>query len=204
MGEEYGEHGAVPVLHRPHRRARSPRPRATGAGEEFAALRAVRRARSPIRRIRRPSQRSKLTRRRDGSAGRPVRASCWPSARGSAGESEPIEFDEDGRWLRVRRGSHELVCNFAHAEPRCRRRRGRRRRARHRRRRPSGASGSLDTCPACRSADRDERDGLAGPAVPARRHLGRGAARTSRSSPRTPSASSCACSTTRATRRASR
>ena len=28
------------------------------------------------------------------------------------GEAE-ADFDEDARWLRVRRGDHELVCNFA-------------------------------------------------------------------------------------------
>ena len=35
-----------------------------------------------------------------------------------AGESDPIEFDEDERWLRVGRGAYELLCNFSHTEPR--------------------------------------------------------------------------------------
>jgi hypothetical protein len=30
---------------------------------------------------------------------------------------EAIAFDEDARWLRVTRGGHEIVCNFAQ-EPR--------------------------------------------------------------------------------------
>jgi maltooligosyltrehalose trehalohydrolase len=33
-----------------------------------------------------------------------------------AGDAEEIAFDEDARWLRVRRGDFELVCNFA-SEP---------------------------------------------------------------------------------------
>ena len=33
------------------------------------------------------------------------------------GEAEPVAFDEDARWLRVRRGGHELAMNFAR-EPR--------------------------------------------------------------------------------------
>jgi maltooligosyltrehalose trehalohydrolase len=33
-----------------------------------------------------------------------------------AGDVDEIEFDEDGRWLRVRRGVYELVCNFGNRE----------------------------------------------------------------------------------------
>jgi maltooligosyltrehalose trehalohydrolase len=33
------------------------------------------------------------------------------------GETESVAFDEQARWLRVRRAGHEIVCNFA-AEPR--------------------------------------------------------------------------------------
>ena len=29
------------------------------------------------------------------------------------GDADSIEFDEDERWLRVRRGRFELICNFA-------------------------------------------------------------------------------------------
>ena len=50
-----------------------------------------------------------------------------------------------------------------------------------------------------RSAARDEPSVWPGTAVPARRDVGRRAARTSRCSPSTPSASSCACSTTTTT-----
>jgi maltooligosyltrehalose trehalohydrolase len=39
-------------------------------------------------------------------------------ARGELAGEEPgeIAFDEDGRWLRVRRGAYELVCNFGAGE----------------------------------------------------------------------------------------
>jgi maltooligosyltrehalose trehalohydrolase len=30
-----------------------------------------------------------------------------------AGDADEIAFDEDARWLRVRRGAFELVCNFS-------------------------------------------------------------------------------------------
>jgi maltooligosyltrehalose trehalohydrolase len=33
-----------------------------------------------------------------------------------SGEAAPIAFDEEGRWLRVGRGSYELVCNFGEHE----------------------------------------------------------------------------------------
>jgi maltooligosyltrehalose trehalohydrolase len=34
------------------------------------------------------------------------------------GESGPVEFDDEERWLRVRRDDAELLCNFSHSEPR--------------------------------------------------------------------------------------
>ena len=30
------------------------------------------------------------------------------------GDADSIDFDEDERWLRVRRGRFEVICNFAH------------------------------------------------------------------------------------------
>ena len=39
---------------------------------------------------------------------------CWRSvARSDRGEADEIDFDDDARWLRVRRGDHQLVCNFS-------------------------------------------------------------------------------------------
>jgi hypothetical protein len=33
------------------------------------------------------------------------------------GDADEITFDEEERWLRVRRGRFELVCNFSSTEP---------------------------------------------------------------------------------------
>ncbi len=33
-----------------------------------------------------------------------------------AGEVDTVEFDEDRRWLRLRRGAHEMICNFSPQE----------------------------------------------------------------------------------------
>ena len=32
------------------------------------------------------------------------------------GDADAIEYDENAKWLRVRRGEFELVCNFSHDE----------------------------------------------------------------------------------------
>jgi maltooligosyltrehalose trehalohydrolase len=62
-------------------------------------------------------ERSKLTRRRN-----PAIASLYAELlearrRLPPGDADSIEFDEEARWLRVRRGAFELVCNFS-SEPR--------------------------------------------------------------------------------------
>ncbi len=57
---------------------------------------------------------SRLTRERDPALSRlyaelvRIRRSLDPG-----GEAEEIEFDDDARWLRLRRGEHQLVCNFS-------------------------------------------------------------------------------------------
>jgi maltooligosyltrehalose trehalohydrolase len=56
---------------------------------------------------------SKLTRERD-----PVISQLYAELlqiRGALGprEADEIDFDDDARWLRVRRGDHQLVCNFS-------------------------------------------------------------------------------------------
>jgi maltooligosyltrehalose trehalohydrolase len=55
---------------------------------------------------------SKLTRRRDGELCA-LYAALIACRREVSGETEGVVFDEDGRWLRVSRGNHEMVCNFA-------------------------------------------------------------------------------------------
>jgi maltooligosyltrehalose trehalohydrolase len=63
-------------------------------------------------------ERSKLTRRGDPATAR-LYVDLLATRRriGGAGDAELIDFDEEARWLHVRRGGLDLVCNFA-AEPR--------------------------------------------------------------------------------------
>jgi maltooligosyltrehalose trehalohydrolase len=62
-------------------------------------------------------ERSKLTRRGDPAIQR-LYVDLLAARRGiGAGEPEVIDFDEERRWLRVRRAGFDLVCNFA-SEPR--------------------------------------------------------------------------------------
>jgi maltooligosyltrehalose trehalohydrolase len=56
---------------------------------------------------------SKLTRRRDSELAALYARLLETRKRLPRGEAGPIEFDEQRRWLRVRRGPYELVCNFA-------------------------------------------------------------------------------------------
>ena len=60
---------------------------------------------------------SKLTREADPRAGGALRrAAAGPPRAPSAAMPSEIAFDEDERWLRVRRGDFELVCNFGENE----------------------------------------------------------------------------------------
>ena len=88
--------GAVSVLLRPHRRARSPRRRARAAAQEFAAFAAVRRGdpRPPgpghVRALQAHAASG------DPAIARALRASCCrPAASCPPGEADAIEFDED-------------------------------------------------------------------------------------------------------------
>src|SRR5947209_11206051 len=58
-------------------------------------------------------ERSKLTRRGDPALQRLYVDLLALRRKLAPGEAELIDFDEDQRWLRVRRGGFELVCNFA-------------------------------------------------------------------------------------------
>jgi maltooligosyltrehalose trehalohydrolase len=58
-------------------------------------------------------ERSKLTRRGDPALQRLYVDLLALRRRIGAGEAELIDFDEEARWLRVRRAGYELVCNFA-------------------------------------------------------------------------------------------
>ena len=56
---------------------------------------------------------SKLTRNRDPELERLYAALLEARRKLPPGDAEEIAFDEDSRWLRVRRGRFQLVCNFA-------------------------------------------------------------------------------------------
>ncbi len=62
-------------------------------------------------------ERSKLTRHRDETLARLYQELIAIRHELPRGNADEIEFDESERWLRVRRGDFELVCNFA-GEPR--------------------------------------------------------------------------------------
>jgi maltooligosyltrehalose trehalohydrolase len=55
---------------------------------------------------------SKLTRRRDGEL-ESLYAALIRWRQVLSGEVELIELDEESSWLRLRRGEHEMICNFA-------------------------------------------------------------------------------------------
>jgi maltooligosyltrehalose trehalohydrolase len=55
---------------------------------------------------------SKLTRRTDRSI-EGLYAALVGCRREISGEAECLRLDEDGRWLHLRRGGHEMICNFA-------------------------------------------------------------------------------------------
>jgi maltooligosyltrehalose trehalohydrolase len=58
-------------------------------------------------------ERSKLTRRPDAEIARLYGRLIEARKRLPPGEARQIECDESERWLRFRRGAHEVVCNFA-------------------------------------------------------------------------------------------
>ncbi len=62
-------------------------------------------------------ERSKLTRRGDAAIARLYVDLLAARRRIGTGEAEAIDFDEEERWLRVRRRGFDIVCNFA-SEPR--------------------------------------------------------------------------------------
>ena len=194
---------AVPVLLRPHRRGHRRRD-ARGPPARVRRLRRVRRrARCPTRRTRRPSSapssratgepeglrdlyaallrvraRAAAGRRRRRSTSTSTPAGC-ASRRGpydAARQLLPRDRARPARAARPSRAAPRTTPRSSRASWSCRRCRGR-----------------------CCRVTRD----LAGTAVPAGRRPGTGAGPTSRCSPRTPSASSCACSTTTTTRRGS-
>ena len=114
MGEEYGER--APFLfftdHIDEGIARATREGRRREFEAFAAFgEEVPDPQDPA-----TFQASKLTGRRDVDL-EDLYAELIRRRRTLTGEVDAIDFDEDGRWLRLRRGEHEMICNFG-PEPR--------------------------------------------------------------------------------------
>ena len=111
MGEEYGETAPFQFFsdHIDTRIAQATR---DGRREEFAAF-AQFGEEIPDPQAVETFERSKLTRRRDADLVQLYRELLAARRRLPPGDVEAIEFDEQARWLRYRRGAYELACNFA-------------------------------------------------------------------------------------------
>jgi maltooligosyltrehalose trehalohydrolase len=110
MGEEYGEPAPFQFFsdHIDEEIARATR---QGRRQEFAAF-AQFGEQIPDPQDRATFERSKLTRRREPAIARLYSQLMSARRQLPRGDADEIEFDEGARWLRVRRGPFELVCNF--------------------------------------------------------------------------------------------
>jgi maltooligosyltrehalose trehalohydrolase len=115
MGEEYGEAAPFQFFsdHIDKRIADATR---EGRRREFAAF-AQFEEEVPNPQDVATFERSKLSRRRDPALAGLYAQLLAARRRLPPGDADAIEFDEDSRWLWVRRGGFEILCNFA-AEPR--------------------------------------------------------------------------------------
>ncbi len=116
MGEEYGEDAPFQFFsdHIDPNIAEATR---EGRRAEFASFTAFSKEEIPDPQDRATFERSKLTRRRDDALSRLYADLLATRRRLPGGDVAAVEFDEGARWLRVRRGTFDLVMNFA-AEPR--------------------------------------------------------------------------------------
>jgi maltooligosyltrehalose trehalohydrolase len=112
MGEEYGEPAPFQFFsdHIDKRIAEATR---KGRRAEFAAFAQFAGEEIPDPQDPATFERSKLTRRRDADLEKLYGRLLAARRRIGADEVDEIAFDEEARWLRVRRGPAELVCNFA-------------------------------------------------------------------------------------------
>src|SRR3954471_14364413 len=110
MGEEYGERAPFQFFtdHIDEKIAAATR---EGRRREFAAFEQfgeeIPDPQSPV-----TFEASKLTRERDPDIQRLYAELLAARRRLPPGDADEIAFDEDSRWLRVRRGAFQLVCNF--------------------------------------------------------------------------------------------
>jgi maltooligosyltrehalose trehalohydrolase len=111
MGEEHGERAPFQFFcdHIDKRIADATR---EGRRREFAAFAEFARREVPDPQDPQTFERSKLTR-RGGAKMRALYAGLLHARRQLPPGVDSVEFSEDDRWLRVRRGAFELACNFA-------------------------------------------------------------------------------------------
>jgi maltooligosyltrehalose trehalohydrolase len=112
MGEEYGEDAPFQFFsdHIDETIAQATR---EGRRNEFAAFAESSGDEIPDPQDRATFERSKLTRRRDPKLSALYAELLRLRRRLPPGDVDGVEFDEDARWLRVRRGGFELAMNFA-------------------------------------------------------------------------------------------
>jgi maltooligosyltrehalose trehalohydrolase len=112
MGEEYGERAPFQFFsdHIDKRIANATR---EGRRREFASFTQFSEEEIPDPQSEETFEASKLTREIDPDLLSLYTALLEARGRLPQGDADEIAYDEHARWLRVRRGDHELVCNFA-------------------------------------------------------------------------------------------
>jgi maltooligosyltrehalose trehalohydrolase len=116
MGEEYGEEAPFQFFsdHIDEEIARATR---EGRRAEFSAFASFSAEEVPDPQEPATFEGSKLTREVDGELASLYRSLLAVRRELPHGDADEITFDEEERWLRVRRGRFELVCNFSSTEP---------------------------------------------------------------------------------------
>jgi maltooligosyltrehalose trehalohydrolase len=110
MGEEYGERAPFQFFS-DHIDARIARATREGRRREFAAFAAFGEE-IPDPQALATFTASKLTGEQEPALAE-LYAQLIRARRALVGEIDTVEFDEEHRWLRLRRDKHELICNFA-------------------------------------------------------------------------------------------
>ena len=111
MGEEYGELAPFQFFS-DHIDEEIASRDARGPPARVRVVRVVCGMRCPIQQDPATFERSKLTRRRDTEIARLYARLIEARKRLAPGDATAIAYDESERWLRVRRGAREVVCNF--------------------------------------------------------------------------------------------
>jgi maltooligosyltrehalose trehalohydrolase len=115
MGEEYGENAPFQFFsdHIDPEIAQATR---EGRRSEFASFAAFAHEEVPDPQDPATFERSRLTRERDPEVERLYRQLLEVRRELPTGDAEKISYDEAERWLRVRRGPFEVICNFGSRE----------------------------------------------------------------------------------------